>query len=101
AYVSPVNAHCEGAVRWWQEAPITRAAVYKAGVFVSQLRFQSLGHLERVITHSFDVQGEIKWQKVLEGIEAHTVGDQRGPLGFHREEFRGNGLREQGRQRSE
>src|SRR5215467_9742701 len=90
-HVSPVNAHCEGALRLWQEDPITGAAVSKAGGFVSQRRFQSLGHLERVIPHRFDVQSAIKWQKVLEGLEAQPVGHQRGPLGFHRQEFRATG----------
>src|SRR5262249_1633606 len=55
----------------------------KTRLFVPQLRFQSLRDLERVISHRFDVEAEIKRQKVLEGIKAQPVGHQRGPLRFH------------------
>jgi hypothetical protein len=68
---------------------------------LTQLRFQSLRDLERVIANRFDVQAEIKRHEVLEGIETHAIGDERGPLGFHREELRGNRLGQQRRQRPE
>ena len=55
----------------------------------------------RVIAHRFDVQRDVKRQKVLERIETHALGDQRGPLRFHLEAFRGDGVGEQSRQRSE
>ena len=50
----------------------------------------------RVIAHRFDVQRDVKRQKVLERIETHALGDQRGPLRFHLEAFRGDGVGEQG-----
>src|SRR6266702_6508797 len=83
AHVAPVNAHCERAIRQRQELPRTGITLDKTRLFLTQLRFQSLGDLEGVVAHGFDVQAEIKWQEVLEGIQAHTIGHQRGPLGFH------------------
>src|SRR5215217_6985642 len=57
-HVAPVNPHCEGAVRGWQEVPIAGITVDKARLFLSQFGFQTLGHLERIIAHRFDVQRE-------------------------------------------
>jgi hypothetical protein len=59
-------------------------------LFLSQFGFQTLGHLERIITNGFDVQGKIERQKILEGLETHAIGNQGGPLRFHIQEFRGN-----------
>src|SRR6266446_5414329 len=97
-YVASVNAYLQGSLRQWEEAPITGIAFDKTRLFVPQLRFQSLGHLERVIPHGFDVQGAIKRQKVLESIETHAIGDERGPLGFHIQQLRGDRLGQQPRQ---
>ena len=47
------------------------------------------------------IEGEVKRQKILEGVEAHPIGHQGGPLGFHVEEFWGHRLGEQRCQRSE
>src|SRR5215471_4279856 len=55
AHVASVNAHLKGSLRQWQEVPITGIAFNKTRLFVPQLRFQSLGHLERVIPNGFDV----------------------------------------------
>ena len=99
ANVSSVNAHFEEALRQGQELPLTGITLDKTRLFIPQLRFQSLGDLECVVAHSFDVQAEIKWQEILEGIQAHTIGHQRGPLGFHIEELRGHRLGQQRRQR--
>src|SRR4029434_4475839 len=98
AHVASVNAHLQGSLRQWYEVSITGIAFDKTRLFVPQLRFQSLGHLERVIPHGFDVQGEIKRQKILESIETHAIGDERGPLGFHIEQLRGDRLGQQSRQ---
>src|SRR5712691_7248506 len=98
ADVAPVNAHDEEALRQGQELPLTGITLNKIRLFVPQLRFQSLGNLERVIPNGFDVQGEIKRQKVLEGIETHAIGDERGPLGFHIKQLRGDRLGQQSRQ---
>jgi hypothetical protein len=64
----------------------------------TQLRFESLGYLECVIAHCFDVQTQSKRQKVLERIEAQSVRDQGGPLGFHIQQFWGHRLGKQSRQ---
>src|SRR6266852_8280624 len=77
ADVAPVNAHYEEALRPGQALPLTGVTLDKTRLFVPQLRFQSPGHLERVIPHGFDVEGAIKRQKVLEGIETHAIGDER------------------------
>jgi len=98
ANVSSVNAHFEEALRQGQELPLTGITLDKTRLFIPQLRFQALGHLERVIPHGFDVQSEIKRQKVLEGIETHAIGDERGPLGFHIQQLRGDRLGQQSRQ---
>ena len=99
ADIAPINAHGEDTLRRRQPFPIARVTFDKARSFLSQLGFHALRHLERVIAHRLDVQGAIKWQKVLEGIEAHPIGHQRGPLRFHIEELRGNRLGEQSCQR--
>jgi hypothetical protein len=96
AHIAPINAHCERALRQGQELPIAGIALDTTRLFVPQLRFQALRHLERVIPHRFDVEAEIKRQKVLERIEAQPVGHQRGPLRFHIQQFRGHRLGEQG-----
>ena len=66
-----------------------------SGLFVSQLRFQSLRDLERILAHGFHVQAEIKRQKVLERIETQPIGHQRGPLRFHIQKFWGHRLGQQ------
>src|SRR5262245_48984386 len=58
AYVAPVNTHFERSVREGQEVPIAGITVDKPRWFLTHLRFQPLGHLERVIAHRFDIQGE-------------------------------------------
>jgi hypothetical protein len=45
-------------------------------LFITQLGFDALGHLERVIVHRFEVQCDIQGQKVFERIEAHAVRNQ-------------------------
>src|SRR6266849_6273237 len=53
------------------------------------------------MTHRLDVQGDIEWQKVGEGIHRHTVRHQRRPLRLHQEELRGGRLGEESGQRTE
>src|SRR6516165_8113348 len=61
AHIAPVNAYCERALRRKQQLPITGLTLDKTCLFLAQLRFQALGHLEGVIAHRFDVQTEINW----------------------------------------
>src|SRR5262249_43493917 len=83
AHIAPVDAYCKGDPRRGQQLPITGGTLDKSRLLLTQLRFQSLGYLERIIAHRFDVQVQIKRQKVLEGIKTSPVGHQGGPLGFH------------------
>src|SRR4030095_13706966 len=83
AHVSSVNPHCEEALWRGEEIPRAGLTLDKTRLFIPQLRFQPFRHLERVIAHRFDVETEINRQKILEGIQAQPVGDQRGPLGFY------------------
>src|SRR5712691_3288841 len=55
AHVSPVNAHCERAIRQRQELPLTGITLDKTRLFLTQIRFQSLRDLECVVAHGFDV----------------------------------------------
>jgi hypothetical protein len=48
----------------------------KALLFVSQLGFQTLGHLEGIIAHCLSVKRDIKREKVLERLQAHAVGNE-------------------------
>jgi hypothetical protein len=64
-------------IRKRQEVPIAGTAFDKAWLFVPQLGFQTLGHLEGVIPHGLDIQRDLKREKVRERIQAHTVGDER------------------------
>jgi hypothetical protein len=95
AHIPSVNAHLECPIRARQEVPIVGTAFDKAWLFVTQLGFDALGHLEGVITHGLNIQCDLKREKVLKCIQAHTVGDQRGPLGFHIQQLRGDRLGEQ------
>src|SRR5215510_2091419 len=91
----PSITHCEEALRRGQEVPIAGLSLDKTRLFLTQLRFQPLRHLEGVIPHRFHVKTEIKRQKVLERIQAQPIGHQRGPLGLHIQQFRGHRLGEQ------
>ena len=93
------NPQCPASISMLS-VPITDIAFDETRLFVPQLRFQSLRDLERVIANGFDVQAEIKRQEVLEGIETHAIGDERGPLGFHIQQLRGDRLGQQSRQGS-
>src|SRR5215475_9406443 len=78
-------SHFEGSAfecprRSRQEVPLAGTAFDKAGVFLTQLSFDALGHLEGVITYGLDIQCDLKRQKVLERIQTHAVGNQRCPL---------------------
>src|SRR5215831_15438510 len=77
--------------------PITTLESNKsqAWLFVTQLGFQTLGHLERVIPHGLDIQRDLKREKVLKRLQAHAVGDQGRPLRFHIQQLRGDRLGEQ------
>src|SRR2546427_9413416 len=61
---------CKGALGRGQQLPITGLTLDKIGLMLTELRLESLGHLQRVIAHGLDVQTQINRQKVLEGIEA-------------------------------
>src|SRR4030095_9033398 len=60
AQVPPVNTHFEGALRPRQKIPIARLTLDKTRLFLTQLRFQPLRHLEGVIPPRFHVEAEIK-----------------------------------------
>src|SRR5690242_4229847 len=49
AHVSPVNTHCERAVRQRQVIPLAGITLNKTRLALTQLRFQSLRDLERVV----------------------------------------------------
>ena len=76
AHIPPINAHPACPIRERQEVPIAGTAFDKAWVFVTQLGFDALGHLEGVIPHGLDIQRDLKREKVLERLQAHAVGDQ-------------------------
>src|SRR5262245_61069963 len=50
--------------------------------------------------HRLDVEGDVQWQEVGEGINGQPIRDERGPLRLHEEQLRGGWLREQSGQRS-
>ena len=67
AQVPPVNTHCEGALRQRQKIPIARLTLDTTRLFLTQLRFQPLRHLEGVGIVSKPVQNLVGRLTLFQG----------------------------------
>src|SRR6266568_2311515 len=75
-HVAPVNTHGDWPIRDGQGTPIAWTALDKTPLFLTQLRFTALGHLQGIVPHRLDVECDIERQEVSERIDSQTIRDE-------------------------
>ena len=56
---------------------IARAALDETPLFFPQLRFTALGDFQGIMPHSLDVECDVQWQEVGEGINGQPIRNER------------------------
>jgi len=99
--ISTIEPHRDRSPEVRRRTRVSRATVSNDFRVFSSLFLTALGHGARVVLNRGGVQGLVQGQKVLEDAGRHAIGDQRGPLRFHEEQFWSSRLSEEYTQRPE